>query len=48
MSRKQFFGRLPPRRLLRPLSKGLDDRPPPPALSQSLDPALRGEGRIAG
>ena len=46
-SQKQFFGRLPPP-LLRPLSKGLDDRPPPPALSQSLDPALRGEGRIAG
>ena len=36
--RKKLFGARTP-----PISKGLDDRgpPPPPPLSQSLDPALR-------
>ena len=35
-AKKIFFGDQPP-----PVSKGLDDRPPPPSiLSQGIDPAL--------
>ena len=34
-AKKIFFGDQPP-----PVSKGLDDRPPPSILSQGIDPAL--------